>query len=312
MPIESRLESWLVLHTSLGAGTAPERKTFVIDTNTGKARPKERLRRHLGEVQFPPEWIAEIHKLLMSLANIRTRAPEQEWRDLVSFFREAGYVPSTGASWPTKRIDNVAQVWRTYRDITRDMLLARSFSEQSSEDWRAIEKRYPPELVERAFRLPSEKEEQGEIYDPLDLIWIVHTEVVLLDRARDYLLRRPSRRRYVICANPDCECFVTPPGPDKRGPLPRYCDHCKGKVRNLIGHHERKRTHDDVCREILWKAFKSLSSSERKFASQRERMALARRLHKKIRKQMEKVPGVRGERWIAKQLKREEFNGQKQ
>src|ERR1700674_3116966 len=119
MPRESTLESELFRHTSLSPGTPPERVTFVIDVGTGEARPRGRRPLRPGNLQFSLDWIKEMHELLMMFVNIGG------WSDLVAFFRAADYVPSSGTSWPTKRIEKVAGMWRTYRDITRDILLGR-------------------------------------------------------------------------------------------------------------------------------------------------------------------------------------------
>jgi hypothetical protein len=235
-----------------------------------------------------------MHELLMMFVNI------EGWTDLVNFFRAANYVPSSGTSWPNKKIEKVAGTWRMYRDITRDILLGR-FSAA-----------YPKELDKRARRTPYEKADCGELYDPLDLMWIAHTQALIRDDWRAEILRqRPRRQRYSLCASAGCERFVSAPWPPKQGPTPRYCDRCNGKVRDLAGHKSRKMNHDDECRKILWKAFMSLASSERKVGNQPQRMSLARRLYKKIGRHLRRVPGVRRERWVAKQLKREEFSGEK-
>lgn len=291
MPRESTLESKLFRHTSLSPGTPPDRITRVIDIGTGEVKPMGRLPRHPGHLQFPPDWLEEMHGLLMMFVNTRG------WTDLIAFFRRADYVPSSGTSWPSVKIEKVAEKWREYRDITRDILLGRSLAA------------YPKELREREQRMLYEKKDRGELYDPLDLMWIAHTQVLIREDWRAERLKGSRRQRYALCKT-GCGRFVPAPWPPPKGPTPRYCDRCNGRVRDLAGHKNRKTKRDDECREILWKAFKALPASERQFRNQRQRMAVARKLYKKIRKQLAEIPGTRGERWIAKQLKKGEGDGQ--
>jgi hypothetical protein len=144
-----------------------------------------------------------------------------------------------------------------------------------------------------------------EVYDPLDMMWIAHTYG---------MVDRRNGPRYARCANhPGCERFVPAPWPRGQGRPPRFCEpSCDAKGRDLAGHKRRKKDYDDKCREMLRTAWQSLPAKERKFDRDQQRRLMATKLFKFVRKQLAKIPGVRGERWIAKQLKREEFSGENQ
>jgi hypothetical protein len=235
----------------------------------------------------------------MRLVNVRTRNPKQEWREIVAFFKVAEYAPKGRDSWPEERIEAVVKEWRVYRDLTREMVLARVPA-----DWLKITRRYPPDLVERAMRMPPEKADRGEVYDPLDQMWIALTY--------GHIYEHMKGPRFAKCATVGCDRFVPAPWPPSSGRPPRFCEpECGRLQRDLASHKRRKHAHDEKARELLRAAWRRLPAIARKIEKDQDRMPLAVRLFQTIRKAFAEIPGVRSDRWVAKQLKREEFNGKK-
>jgi hypothetical protein len=165
-------------------------------------------------------------------------------------------------------------------------------------DWLKIVKEYPPELVERAARGMYEKLDRHEIYDPMDMIWIAWTYGLVYEIA------------YRPCATPGCERFtpVSFPKPAVGHP-PCYCASCKAanrevnKHRDLTRHLDRKKKLNEECWEIVRRALEKIPAKERRIASDKDRRVLAKRLFKLVKKELAKLPGKRGMRWIAKRLK---------
>jgi|HubBroStandDraft_1064217.scaffolds.fasta_scaffold00388_1 hypothetical protein len=237
---------------------------------------------------FDRGWVEEAHALLMLLLGVRSSDTEEEWREFMKLFRagrNAKFLSDT--TWPARRMESVLREWRTYRDMTRDLARARNPGE-----WLQIAERYPTELVERAMRTPPEKADRDEIYHPLDVIWIALT------------YGRMNGIDYRECATPGCQRYAAVSFPKRAGRQPRYCAVCNASTRDLLGHKRRKKDHDKRCLEIVGQALGLMPAKQRRIASDADRRSLAKRVFKLARKDLAKIPGKRGVRWIAKQLKK--------
>ena len=223
----------------------------------------------------------------MLLLSVRTRDPKEEGQDFMGLFqagKKSDLLPDY--RWPTQKTELVLRDWQRYRDMTRDLVRARLPT-----DWLKIAKRYPTDLVERAMRTPPEKADFNEIHLPMDVIWIAWTYGLV------------NEIEYRECATHGCERYAAVSFPKRPGRQPRYCTECNASIRDKVGHKRRKKDQDDECWEIVRRALEKIPAKERSIASDEVRRVLANRLFKAVKKELAKVPGKRGMRWISKKLK---------
>lgn len=236
---------------------------------------------------FDLSWMKKAHRLLMLLLSVRTRNPKDEREDFVKLFQQgerSDLLPDY--RWPTQKA--VLRDWRMYRDMTRELVRARG----PVDGW-GIAERYPADLVAKVKRLPRDTWKREIFYplDPLDVMWVAWT------------YGRVNKIDYRKCATDACERYAAVTFPKRAGRQPRYCAVCNAATRDKDGHRKRKKEHDDECWQIVSRALERLPQKERAVASDEDRRRLANKLFRIVKKDLTKIPGKRGARWIAKKLK---------
>lgn len=193
-----------------------QRRKYAIDIRKGNSTSVDTSRlKTLRQFQFDRMWMEKAHHLLVRLINIRIpekegnkKQKDREWQDLVEFFKACGYGRCDGKRWDTSEsIEAVARYWRKCRSLTRDMTDLPVF------EWSTLKKTHSSVLVARVMRSIPEKVDRGEIYDPLDALWIA----LEVSKIKGIEYRR--------CANPKCQRYAPVywrgSGP---GRPPLYCD----------------------------------------------------------------------------------------